>query len=76
MRGSQGHSRISSLCVCARVPFVYKHMCIHMGVCVCVLLGAVRGSPNEQNLRVGPSHKHAIGNTAARVRVGITLSLV
>jgi len=47
-----------------------------MGVCVCVLLGAVRGSPNEQNLRVGPSHKHAIGNTAARVRVGITLSLV
>jgi len=22
--GSQSHSRISSLCVCARVPFVYK----------------------------------------------------
>jgi len=31
--GSQSHSRISSLCVCARVPFVYKpsvNMYIHI----------------------------------------------
>jgi len=45
--GSQSHSWISSMCVCARVPFVYKtsvYMCVQTYVhiviytCICVVM--------------------------------------